>query len=53
MIDKVIIDGQEVELTKDMLEQLGTGIEEAKKNGSEPQDMRLTYKKVEANKNML
>jgi len=41
------------ELTKDMLEQLGTGIEEAKKNGSEPQDMKLTYKKVDVNKSMV
>ena len=41
------------ELTKDMLEQLGTGIEEAKKNGSEPQDMKLTYKKIDANKSMV
>ena len=41
------------ELTKDMLEQLGAGIEEAKKNGSEPQDMKLTYKKIDANKSMV
>ena len=41
------------QLTKDMLEQLATGIEEAKEKGSQPQDMKLTYKKIDTPKNVL
>ena len=41
------------QLTKDMLEQLAKGIEEAKAMGSEPQDMKLSYKKIDTPKNVL
>ncbi len=41
------------QLTEDMLKQLGAGIEEAKEKGSEPQDMKLTYKKIDTPKNVL
>jgi hypothetical protein len=40
-------------LTKDMLEQLATGIKEARDNGSEPEHMKLTYKKQDTPKNMV
>ena len=40
------------QLTKDMLEQLATGIKEARDNGSEPEHMKLTYKKQDTTKNM-
>ena len=41
------------QLTKDMLEQLATGIKEARDNGSEPEHMKLTYKKQDPSKNMI
>lgn len=41
------------QLTKDMLEQLATGIKEARENGSEPEHMKLTYKKIDTPKNMV
>ena len=41
------------QLTKDMLEQLATGIKEARDNGAEPEDMKLSYKKIDTPKNVL
>lgn len=41
------------QLTKDMLEQLAKGIKEAKEMGSEPEHMKLTYKKIDTPKNMV
>ena len=41
------------QLTKDMLEQLAKGIKEAKDNGSEPEHMKLSYKKIDTSKNMV
>ena len=41
------------QLTKDILEQLAIGIKEAKEKGSEPEHMKLTYKKQDTQKNML
>ena len=38
------------ELTKEMLEKLAQGIEEAKKNGVEPEHMKLTYKRQDISK---
>ena len=40
-------------LTKNMLEQLAVAIEDAKKLGSDPKDMRLVYNKVEKPKIVL
>ena len=36
-----------------MLEQLATGIKEAKDNGAEPEHMKLTYKKQDTPQNVL
>ena len=41
------------QLTKDMLEQLAKGIDEAKEMGAEPEHMKLTYKKIDTPKNMV
>lgn len=41
------------ELTKDMLEKLAKGIEEARENGVDPGHMKLTYKRQDISKNMI
>lgn len=41
------------QLTKDRLEQLAKDIEESKAMGSEPQNIKLSYKKIDTPKNVL
>ena len=54
--DGVIVPPEDIgkyQLTKDMVEQVAKGIEEAKEMGSEPEHMKLTYKKIDTPNNMV